>query len=240
MYYILLLTHESNLSKIKDKHWLKNVNLPYVIVYGDETIKDDYLYKKDENVLIVKTPDTYEYITLKLACAYKALLNIPETNNVTGLFKIDDDVVVNVNRLHNYVSSPLKDDYTGHAYLIKDKAPCSHHQTKVKDDLLKNITFTFNLSQICYGPMYYLSKHALQTIVGKFSYHNFSIYSTDIFEDYTFGNILKRSNIKPICMEMYTDNLDQFLIYNFIAFHDFDHSKNIIDIDKMVNRSVLL
>jgi hypothetical protein len=237
-YYILLLTYKTNLSKIKDKHWLKNVKLPYIIVYGDETIQDDYLYKKDENILIVKTPDTYEYITLKLACAYKALLNMPQTNNLKGLFKIDDDVVVNINRLHHFISLPIKHDYVGHTYLIKDKTLCSHHQTKVKDKCLKNITFTFNLSEICYGPMYYLSKYALQTIVGKFSYHNFSTYSTDIFEDYTFGNILKKSNINPICMEMYTDDLNHFSIYNFIAFHDFDHSKNIINIDKIINTQI--
>ena len=80
MYYILLLTHKNNLKQVRDKHWLKEVKLPYIILYGDESIENDYHYNKDENTLIVKCPDTYEYLTLKLACAYKALLHMPETN----------------------------------------------------------------------------------------------------------------------------------------------------------------
>ena len=235
MYYILILTHKLNLSKVKEKHWLKNIKIPYLIVYGDDSIDDDYIYNKNEKLLIVKTPDTYEYLTLKLACAYKAVLNIPEID-ITGLFKVDDDVVVNLNELYNYIEMPVQEDYSGHVYRIKDKAPCSHHQSKVRDKLLKNITFAFELSHICYGPMYYLSKRALQTIVGKFSYHNFSIYSTDMFEDYTFANILKRSNIHPVCMKMYTDDLDQFTRYNFISFHDADHSRNLLQIDQTVNK----
>lgn len=236
MYLILLLTHKQNLQKIQDKLWLQRVNLPYVIVYGDESIDDDYIYNKATNHLVIKCPDTYEYLTLKLACAYKCIVTIPEMHNIQGVFKIDDDVVVNVQELQDYIKSPIPDDYTGHAHLIERNTACTHHKSKVHDRLLKAITFTLNYSKICYGPMYFLSRRALQTIVSKFSYHNFSIYSTDIFEDYTFGNILQRSGIDPVCMKMYTDHLDQFTEYRFIAFHDYDHTKDITQIDRSVNR----
>lgn len=238
MYYILLLTHKNNLKQVKEKSWLQKVKLPYIILYGDPTIEYDYQYNKDENILIVKCPDTYEYLTLKLACAYKAILNMPETSNITGLFKIDDDIVVNLEELYNYINKSIfsKYDYIGHAFRINESSvQCSHHKSKVSDSLLKNIIFILKKLDFCYGPMYFLSKRSLQIIVGKFSYHNFSIYSTDIFEDYTFGNILKNSNIYPLCLKMYTDNLDQFTKDRFISFHDNDHTKNLLDIDKLIN-----
>lgn len=238
MYCILLLTHKNNLKQVKCKYWLKKSKLPYIILYGDESIEDDYYYNKDENILIVKCPDTYEYLTLKLACAYKAILHMPETSNIKGIFKVDDDIVVNLNELYNYIDSiKNENDYIGHVYRIsKDNILCSHHQSKVSNKLLKNLTFKLNALDLCYGPMYFVSKRALQIIVSKFSYHNFSIYSTDIFEDYTFAKLLKKSNIYPVCTKMYTDNFDHFIKYKFISFHDFDHTKNILDIDKSVNR----
>lgn len=237
MYYILLLTHKNNLKRVKEKYWLQNVRLPYIILYGDSTIEYDYKYNKDENILIVKCPDTYEYLTLKLACAYKAILNMSETSNITGIFKIDDDVVVNLEEFYNYINANIfnRNDYIGHSYTIINGVPCSHHQSKVSDSLLKNISFTLKGLKFCYGPMYFLSKRALQIIVGKFSYHNFSIYSTDIFEDYTFGILLKNSEIYPSCIKMYTDHLSEFTKYNFISFHDNDHTNDILNIDRKIN-----
>lgn len=235
MYCILLLTHKLNLEKISDKIWLKKIDLPYIIVYGDENIEDDYTYDKNKRHLVVKCPDTYEYLTLKLACAYKCIITIPEMQHITGIFKIDDDVVVNTHELHNYIKLPIKDDYVGHVHIIKNDALCTHHRNKVQNKILKNITFNLRLSKICYGPMYFLSRRALQIIVSKFSYHNFSIYSTDIFEDYTFGHILKKSGIDPVCIKMYTDHLNQFTEYNLIAFHDYDHTKDLLQIDTSIN-----
>lgn len=237
MYYILLLTHKNNLKQVKEKYWLKKINLPYIILYGDPNIEYDYQYNKDENILIVKCPDTYEYLTLKLACAYKTILNISEISNITGLFKIDDDIVVNLEEFYNYINTNIfsKYDYIGHSYTIKNGVLCSHHQSKVSDSLLKNITFTLKDLRFCYGPMYFLNKKSLQIIVSKFSYHNFSIYSTDIFEDYTFGTILKNSKIYPLCIKMYTNDLHQFTKDNFISFHDNDRTNDILNIDKVIN-----
>lgn len=235
MYLVLILTHKRNLSNVHTKHWLQRVNVPYVIVYGDTTIEHDFLYNTSKSELVVKCPDTYEYLTLKLACAYKWIVTVPEMQDVQGVFKVDDDVVVNVHELHNLIETPIVDDYSGHVHLINESSQCSHHQSKVTDPHLKTITFSLQLSKICYGPMYYLSRRALQAVVSKFSYQNFSIYSTQLFEDYTFGNLLKRSGIEPVCIRMYTDHLEQFVPYNFIAFHDQDHTQPIDQIDRSIN-----
>jgi hypothetical protein len=236
MYLILLVTHQGNLKRVSEINvkWLNRCNIPYIIVYGDPNIKNDY-YIQDNFTLVVKCPDTYEYLTLKLACAYKFIATSESTKNVQGIFKVDDDVLINVKLFQNYISKSIQDDYSGHAYEIQKNCPCSHHQTKVSDSRLKSITFSLKDSIICYGPMYYLSRRSLNTIVSKFSYHNFSIYSTDMFEDYTFGNILKDSGIKPNCMKMFTDKLDQFENMSFIAFHDFDHTKDLNDLNKITN-----
>jgi hypothetical protein len=237
MYLILLVTHKNNLKRVNEsnKKWLDNIQIPYIIVYGDPGIKDDY-YIQDNHTLVVKCPDTYEYLTLKLACAYKFIATSELTKNIRGIFKVDDDVLINIKQFKKYISKTIQEDYVGHAYKIQKDSPCSHHQKKVNDSLLKSITFNLNESIICYGPMYYLSKRALNVIVSKFSYHLFSIYSTEIFEDYTFGNVLKDSGINATCMKMFTDNLDQFQKdIGFISFHDYDHSQDLNNLNKSVN-----
>jgi hypothetical protein len=236
MYLILILTHKNNLTNVYKKEWLKKLRNPYLILYGDNNIENDYLYKSEKNELVVKCPDTYEYITLKLACAYKFIVTEPEMNEINGIFKVDDDVVLNIDEFVKYTSDEIKDDYTGHLHLINENTKCEHHKNKVMTKALNDIVFNFKLSYVCYGPMYYLSKRALMIIVSKFSYHNFNIYSTQLFEDYTFANILADSNIKPKCIPMYTDHLDQFTSnLGFIAFHDSDHTKDILNIDNLIN-----
>jgi hypothetical protein len=237
MYLVLLLTHKQNIEKVRQKDWLKKCGLPYLILYGDKSIEEDYLYIKDTNTLIVKCPDTYEYLTLKLACAYKFIVTAPEMLHINGVFKVDDDVVVNCDRLKNLIKSYIHQDYVGHVYRIFQDTHCNHHITKTKDRSLQTITFKLNACDICYGPMYFLSRRALLIIVSKFSYHNFNIYSTEMYEDYTFGNILRKCNIAPVCIPMYTDNLLEFenKTFSFIAFHDNDHTQDLKTIDKNTN-----
>jgi hypothetical protein len=237
MYLNLLVTHKENLEKVKkiNQKWLNNCGVPYIIVYGDPSIKDDY-YIEDKYTLVVKCPDTYEYLTLKLACAYKFIATSELTKNVKGIFKIDDDVLINVKEFKNYISKPITNDYIGHMYRIQENTHCSHHQTKVSDEFLKSITFHLKECDICYGPMYYISRHALNTIVSKFSYHTFNIYSTELFEDYTFGNILKYSGISGICMKMFTEKIDEFKKnISFISFHDANHTMDLDDLNNKIN-----
>lgn len=239
MYLILLLTHKANLEKVNktNRKWLNECGIPYIILYGDPNIKEDY-YIKDRHTLIVKCQDTYEYLTLKLACCYKFIATSEETKNITGVFKIDDDVLINVKEFQNYISNGIKEDYIGHAYKIQQDCPCSHHQTKTQNLALQNITFRLKESIICYGPMYYLSRKSLNIIVSKFSYHNFNIYSTEMFEDYTFGNILKDSGINAFCMKMFTDKIENFnQNIGFISFHDSDHKYDLDTLHEKINNT---
>lgn len=237
MYLILLLTHRGNLEKVNEtnRKWLDHCGVPYIIVYGDTNIKDDYNIQ-DKHTLVVKCPDTYEYLTLKLACAYKFIVTSELTKNIRGVFKVDDDVLINIKQFQSYIKNSIQEDYAGHAYEISKDCPCSHHQTKTKNTALQTITFRLKESIICYGPMYYLSRRALNIIVSKFSYHNFNIYSTEMFEDYTFGNILKQNGIDASCMKMFTDHVDQFKNNSgFIALHDADHTRDLLSLHENIN-----
>ncbi|NBP13215.1 hypothetical protein EBU95_02325 [bacterium] len=232
MYLVLLLTHKQNLKEVlKNKGvWLEKTGTEYLILYGDTQLGDDYHYDATHKVLAVKCPDTYEYLTLKLACAYKFIVTSPYTTDVQGVFKVDDDVFVNVDELRLFIGSGgTKDDYVGHVYKVSDTL-CSHHHHKVSDANLNDVVFKFRKCLVCYGPMYYLSRRSLNQIVSKFSYQNFCVYSTQLFEDYTFANILFRSGITPVTTKMYTDNLDEFFKLKFIAFHDADHKHDLKDI----------
>jgi hypothetical protein len=168
MYLILLLTHKGNLQKVNEtnRYWLNECGIPYIILYGDPNIKDDY-YVKDKHTLVVKCPDTYEYLTLKLACAYKFIATSESTKNIQGIFKVDDDVLINIKNFKSYISKTIQDDYAGHAYQIAKDCPCSHHQTKTHNSALQSITFRLKECIICYGAMYYLSRKSLNIICLK-------------------------------------------------------------------------
>jgi hypothetical protein len=56
-----------------------------------------------------------------------------------------------------------------------------------------------------------------------------------MFEDYTFGNLLKESGINAICMRMFSDKLDQFKTMGFIAFHDDNHTHDLLSLHKAIN-----
>lgn len=238
MYLVLLLTHKQNLLKVLDNKsvWLEKTGMEYLILYGDTQLDDDYHYDTTNKVLAVKCPDTYEYLTLKLACAYKFIVTSPYTTDVQGVFKVDDDVFVNVDELHMFIASNgTKDDYVGHVYRVNDTL-CSHHHRKVSNTYLNDVVFKFKKSLVCYGPMYYLSRRSLNQIVSKFSYQNFCVCSTQLFEDYTFANILHRSGITPVTTKMYTNSLDEFINMKFVAFHDADHIHDLKDIQKDIQK----
>ena len=225
MHLILLLTYKENLQKVLDTKniWLEKTGLPYVILYGDQNIDEDYYYDNEKKLLVVKCPDTYEYITLKLACAYKFIITAKEMTHIKGVFKVDDDVFVNISKLKEFiVENNNIYDYIGSVYELNNTL-CSHHHNKVKNKNLDKIVFKINQCKICFGPMYYLSRRALYEIINKFSFQNFNIYSTQLFEDYTFGNILLKNGITPIKAKMFTNDVNDFINKGYVAFHDADH-----------------
>jgi hypothetical protein len=239
MYLILLLTYKKNLQKVfgNKNVWLEKTGLPYLILCGDETINEDYSYDNEKKILMVKCPDTYEYITLKLACAYKFIITSKEMMHIKGMFKVDDDVFVNVSKLNEFIKENEKiqdkNDYIGRVYKI-GSVLCNHHHKKVKNINLNDIVFRLKECYICFGPMYYLSRRALCEIINKFSFQNFNIYSTQLFEDYTFGNILLKTGILPIKSKMFTDDVREFINSGFVAFHDANH---VYDVSRLPHLS---
>lgn len=240
MHLILLLTHKQNLQKVIDNKniWLEKTKLPYIILYGDENISEDYHYNNKNKTLVVKCPDTYEYITLKLACAYKFIITSKEMTHIKGIFKVDDDVFINVSKLNEFIIENNNTyDYIGSVYKINNTF-CSHHHKKVKNKNLDEIIFKFNECHICFGSIYYLSRLSLSEIVNKFSFQNFNIYSTQLFEDYTFGNILFKSGITPINAKMFTNDPRNFINKGYVAFHDVDHTYDMKTFQNKINVSI--
>jgi hypothetical protein len=87
--------------------WVNNWQV--VIVKGDNTIKEDYIYDKD-NILTLKTEDTYIYLLKKRIKAIKILQNI--YNIKEGILCCGDDVQFNRTILEYYLNQE-KGDYEG-------------------------------------------------------------------------------------------------------------------------------
>lgn len=113
--------------------WIEKIPCKYVIIKADPNMIIDYNYNSDTNTCIVKAPDDYQGLPLKLQMAFKF---IHTQFNPNFLFKIDDDMFVDIDKL---LSLKMIHDYEG------------------------VISFC-NGMVYCGGPLYYISNRALKIL----------------------------------------------------------------------------
>ena len=108
---IMVLSCEKYIETRARKNFINNninewVNdWPVVIVKGDNTIKEEYIYDKN-NILTLKTQDTYIYLLKKRLMAIKILQKI--YNIKEGILCCGDDVQFNRNNLEYYLNHEKK------------------------------------------------------------------------------------------------------------------------------------
>lgn len=117
-----------------------------IYVLGDLFIQNDYELK--ENILIIKTEDSYLHLFKKIVLAEKFLLDIFEIKQ--GILKVDDDVLFNINNLNNFLNLKYKNNFIGR--IKKDKNNKCKNLLNVKKELLFN---NFN----CYFFFNYYNKN---------------------------------------------------------------------------------
>jgi hypothetical protein len=238
--YVTQITNIKSLDIMKEA-WinkLKELNIPYIIVCADNTLPNSYVFNPNNNVLIVKAPADYEYHTLKLIYALQFILERgDEYKDIKGIVKIEDDVLVNVNKLVEYLSDTTeKKDYEGWKYKLQTPIGVAKHRPKVKNEYLKNLIIVLEPSIYCLGSMYWLSKNAIDILVKFFKTKPFCIYSWHIFEDYAVAKILKLAGIEPTDTNMFTENLTYFMQdQKHIAFHDKFQRYELLPISKKIN-----
>ena len=169
--------------------WLKEINIPYFHVIGNENLETPYRFEGD--ILYVKTKDDYNSLPYKVISAYEA---IHTTHTYKYIFKTDDD---------QYLKSPIFLDILKQA-LIKQDNPPIHYGGRIVNtnehisqywrfhpELPKNILI--KKTKYCNGRFYVLSSVAVESLITKKE-----CFKTEYFEDYAIGIHIEEKYKFPI------------------------------------------
>ncbi len=201
MYIFVIYSHLKNLenSQLIYEEIVKKINLEVIIIYGDPLLNEEYI--KKNHILTLKCGDSYDDLTDK---TFKMLevCNIlyPE---LIGLFKCDDDIILNVNRFNVFLRRLIN---------------FQHY------DYVGVVTFTYNEkgtkeyntlhAQYCGGPLYYLSKKSINTLLEN-------PITKGYYEDNCIGYNLNKNNIFPLNFPIYSNNYNKFIKdKNVLSFHN--------------------
>lgn len=193
--------------KNKDRHELlynlliNKVNAKIYIVYGDINIKNDYEIK--DKYIILKCDDNYEYLSNKTLM----LLNFAKQFKIKHLFKCDDDIIPNINKL-NKVIEYVKDndiDYLGNCIsILKNFMGIDHYNKCSKTTMIfeksNNTPKLVHACKFAPGPLYYLNEKSINIMNQNIDTSKF------FYEDIMVGYHLNKDNIFPCDMNLYNDH----------------------------------
>ena len=167
--------------------WLDRISIPYVIITGNPLLDTEYQYNAETHECILKCDDSYEGLPDKMSKAFKF---IKEKFDPAFLFKVDDDVIIDVDKLNAFLHLNITAEYVG--------TTVSGYEYKY-----------------CGGPMYRLGPNALECLSKHFHFthtkaEDYSVGCT----------LKIYANIDPIHIQLYTDNYQHFIRNISIAFHD--------------------
>ena len=215
-YLLIIYTCKKNLNKALN---LYNVILTnpinstqVLIIYGDPNLNTDHVLVN--NLLILKVGDNYENLTDKSFKLFNTIIKL--FPNIKGIFKCDDDILINCDSLSYFIKKNSGHDYCGKIANIDIPYNSTHHYGKCSD-IVFNKPYLTIVTKYCGGPLYYLSNKALQCFKEK--YIEFTM-----FEDNAVGAHLKNFNIYPSQYDLYSDEINNI---NKISYHN-NSKDNII------------
>jgi hypothetical protein len=133
--------------------WLSHCGIEYAFVVGNPSLNDEYEWDLYTRVLSVRCEDDYEGLSFKTHLGVRA---IKDLFNPDGIFKIDDDMKVNINLLHKF-SENIPGDYCGKMNYHVGWSDHAAHK-------FKNGGPVYIPVQSIGGPLYYLSKKSIDII----------------------------------------------------------------------------
>jgi hypothetical protein len=221
-YLIGIMTCSKYLHKAEEqyKKYFTNIhdyeNIVYVKFIGDPTIEGDYIYQKENNLLILKCKDDYLNLPNKVYCFYKTICAL--FPDITNVVKMDDDVIVDLPKLYSLITLCKDIPYAGRyvcvgstlsTWLYQKTDVCSEYPE------LGLIPVYMYPQEYCAGCIYLLTKTSIDIIV-KYPElfppfpNNYSEYikhlngetkafiNLHVFEDYNVGMVLTKLNNVPI------------------------------------------
>lgn len=134
MHGIVILTSCYSSNRPDKLEWLKELppNIQYVIIRGNTNLTTDYVFQPETHECVLRCSDTYEGLPDKIRAGFRFVY---KQFNPDFIIKVDDDVIVNVPRLLEFIESNTS-DYAGVATYYRGYVYCG-------------------------GPLYYLSSLAL-------------------------------------------------------------------------------
>lgn len=156
------------------------------ILNGVEKLKTDYCIVNDKHLLI-KCGDNYEDLCQKTICMTRSVLSL--FPDITGLFKIDDDIIPNLMHFINFQSfvEQSKCHYAGRLLNLRESYSTDHYR--------KCFNKMHEVPRLCHGgkysagPMYYLSKKSISIL------SNVSDSREYFFEDIMVGHLLNKNGV---------------------------------------------
>jgi len=202
----------NKLQKIKYK-WLEKININYVIIFGNNKLpKGSFKYDKNNRYLYLGCEDNYDELVYKVYYGIKA---IKELFNPDKLFKIDDDVIINIPNFYKYIIENTKTEYEGKTIIMHKNTTSFFGLDKYTNFKNKQPIFFDRDVHYCGGPLYFLNKHSIQ-IISDYMNPEFSK-----FEDVNIGATLNNHNIYPKNTNIYVDDINGFT--NNVGFHNYEN-----------------
>lgn len=166
----------------------------YIIVIGDPTLQQMYIYDNESRVLTLKCEDSYEALPCKIVSMCKAVKDLFDPKYIV---KVDDDVVL------KDISFLRGCEYGGLPYTTKIDTVHTWHMNKCSDTS-KNVPFVVGdwikrnglvdvneISYACGGSTYVLGRKAIHILTTCFS-----LCETHMYEDMFVGYILYTNGIQ--------------------------------------------
>jgi glycosyl transferase family 25 len=214
-FIFIIYTCKKNLEKANAMHsrFLSNENImtslkmKCLIMYGDDKMDCEHKIV-DDKYLIINVEDGYDSLCLKTLKMCKTIYNLYP--GIHGLFKCDDDVILNMNAILFFINSLTRFNinYSGFSCMVHEKENNNIHllARKISIDSQETNIIKTPAAVYCGGPLYYLSYNALG-IINKADDNS----SKDIFyEDLMIGNILNSKLVYPVHCNLYSDDIAGF------------------------------
>ena len=181
--------------------WRNKLNSFYksFFIIGDPSIESDFFIDHINDTIYVKCGDEYDFLPHKVKLGLTAI----STFNPNWVIKIDDDMILDIDKFKNWLSLNYnKADYLGHLQTAKEGWGTYQSERFI---LEKNKQRFFVKNAIyCAGPCYYLSKKAYTCLVENMDPEYCKL------EDINVGTTLYYNNIIGMEGNTYTDHYNIF------------------------------
>lgn len=183
--FVIILSHKESTNRTNELP-VHDRMLLYRFI-GDESLETEYLVREEESTVYLKVPDNYESLPIKVAAAMK-FVDQNYGTEIDGVFKTDDDIELNLERLSVCIDRNKEHRYFG---IVNDAEEhySEYHKGKCQSEQLNESKSKIPKCKYCSGGGYYVSRDLLTYVYCS---------KTDIiYEDVFVGKTMNDLGIYP-------------------------------------------